>query len=81
MKKKVLLVNTKVKPLVDNKLNDQRTKIQRRLDSFDLRITLQLECIQASNIAGVMSEIAELQKLVNELHYRTVLPMIIIMDI
>lgn len=74
-------METGVKPWVDSRLDDQNTKIQRRLDGFELRITCTLEGIKDSNLARVKAEIAELQKLVNELHERPVFPMSVIMMI
>lgn len=70
-----------VKPQVDNRLDDQSIKIQKGFDSFERRITRQLEGFKAPDLAGFKVEIAELRKLVNELHERLIFHILVITEI
>lgn len=81
LEKKVWLVEEGVQPWVENKLEEQSRKIQRRLYSFEWRVTCQLGSRQTPDISEVKAEIAELWKLVNELHERSVFPRPIIMKV
>lgn len=61
--------------MVDNSLDEQKTRVQRRLDAFELSLTRQVRGAPAPDLVGIKVEIVELQKLVNELHERPVFHM------
>lgn len=53
---------------MDNRLDNQNTRVQRRLDAFELRVTRQLGGGQAPDVVEIKVKMGELQNLVNKLN-------------
>lgn len=62
-----------VKPWVKKRISDEIRKMYMRFDGFEQWITQQLEGIYSPNLAKVQAKLAELRKLVDELHDRPIL--------
>lgn len=81
VEKKVWLVEEGVQPQVDNRQEEQKRKIQKRLYHFEWMVTRQLKGGQTSDIAGVKAEVAKLQNLINKVCKRPIFPMPVIAQV
>lgn len=77
---KVQIMERRINLQVDTQLANQDTWVQQRLDVFELRMTRQLSSSQTLNIIEVKLEVADIKRIVVELHDRPIIPELEVMN-